>query len=549
MVNEPITDEIDHPYINLKIEIEEGEEIKVNEIREDLPLVANLPVPPNEDAKIKYFFTICSLSEKYLHKKKVSKEDVEHWRTISYVLRDYVRANRETMKKSDRKFLWIIKCRVDYLLILQNIEVFNKLDDMLNKSETRKKIQQYLIMPQGRISDYSISIYWQALSNLVYRIVFIPYTKLLNDYIKMLYCKCCKFLSVATPRIDTMDYEFLRKPANGGDPNAKMILYSVNSRFMIETERIFFGFEESINFHLNVAKEIIPMKPESSDMKRIFRNIVTTIASDPIYEKELKRFVRDNIYDQRICVGEVDRFKDEFKNLDCTGYIIATKYREDTVKLVSNILAHNMPRKVLDRHELFFHIAGQYKSEYDRQTKFYRRKNNEPVKVNEQDEIDEYDPMSYERECKFFDIEYNLMCIQALTYYLSRIEDKFKFEHFVFLKSKKKSLMALKISDRFPVLIQSFNTFNILYKNKLYVEPDFETCFIHWVQLVATDKSINGVLFDTKGNISSVYQMFFPDNKSVIHNINKDADNEFNDLLNELGINNADNVDIVRVKF
>jgi hypothetical protein len=102
------------------------------------------------------------------------------------------------------------------------------------------------------------------------------------------------------------------------------------------------------------------------------------------------------------------------------------------------------------------------------------------------------------------DKNYETLCIICLTFYFSA---NFRPEELFFYMRKADNFTESdwNSSQEIPIMIETFNQYIILYKEKSYQVPDFETCFLHWIFIVCTSQELKGMLRTKKSSINALF--------------------------------------------
>ncbi len=367
-------------------------------------------------------------------------------------VKTWIRQYRESTKLSLRQLAWTVRCRLHFV----EGHLFGLLEPLNEECLTVLR-DMHLIVQVVSIDQYTLYDFHLALDVLRARIGWLRYNKEFELYFTHLRMCCARFLSCLLS-----DRQSNYKPYTEESISAK----TINQRFLSETELAFFHIEQLFDeYHTLEFGLEVKLRPYLSDkIHHRFHQWLSVINDGP-YKKVMYRFLENRLFALALHPGdrEIYVYQNAMHSMDDSANTILSSLRPRHVDQVAMVIT-NKPIETLLEQGLA---------------------NGRPERINLQRDYDE-------------------MAIQMIVYRLNEVLVQTTY-------GKLDDIMnGLRINPQAPRIVFAMNEYFIQWKGLLLRCPTISVCFVDWLRMMCTDKSIKGDLMPGL-NLLPVYRFFFGD--------------------------------------
>ena len=464
-------------------------------IETSFEFLVNTDIPKIKYQRSEYLHTAMVLLEDFLYEMSLSSNDKnkanmiknKQERLIPLIgklgekLFNYSMSNRNSLKLKHRVLLFCVRTRLD--LIYHNFTMYSTNDQKFGNYQTFKVMNKIGIFESDKcIIDYDLNTLWSTITRLISKFNTLYYHSELSYLVKCLYLCSCKFITIISDNLSLFNNILFRRKL----PDSNN--YCVNEQFIEETERVFFGLQFRLSIHESF-KTISLVERLNVESKITLRKwLCEKILDNSSYMEFIEKDLGKLIYDWRVLIGEDERYKKEERFGEAKGYNIIAKYRAIEIdKTIEMLNSNDVIEKIMNR-------LLPTQMEID-------KANNKKTVILE------------EGHNHYVDVDCSGVAIIVATYKFDGIlqsDSRFSDQFVIFRNQLSFPISDKLMRSKFPVIIQTFNEFNVLYKERLYVCPDFASCFAMWVKIVCEDPDIDGMLSGENANLLDIYELLFP---------------------------------------
>ena len=546
-----------HRKKRIKITYHEPESLKPLNVGDDPNFFLRNDVPDAKHHRSKYLDRANRLIEEYLKRLEDGDGDgkvgevvlgVRYVDDLSEKLFSYATRKRNHLTQNHRSMLWLLRARLSWchhlLTSIKEKKNVSKEEEKEEKLLDELSKSRLLVSPKRSVIDYTLNELWRSLVKLASEFTTLKYANSLYEYVKLLLMCAGKFLTRVGNARDFNNIR-LRKEAplsdsdgDGGDDyedegegregregggggrrrRKRKKTYQINTMFLVETERLFFGLQLALHCRNRSASPKVVTEPSASELQiSAFMKWVVPKTRDPFLEF-VEKDLSERIYDWRVRIGERERYEREDKMGDPNSYNVIAKYRTEEIDgIMEKLDASGVTRTIL---------------RYDE-----RDANNNSSSSSSSSRIDlDYVVDDPTRKKTFHvDVDRDGLCTILLDYCFDsifssteeRFSDRFVVNKFDLWKRRGDlgELPSLK-EDGFPIMVQTFNEYGVYYGDTLYRCEDVPSCFVTWLRIACEDTSWSGAIpgEPPECNLVDLYESFFPEQRDRIQKMRRDVE-------------------------
>lgn len=314
----------------------------------------------------------------------------------------FTEKTRGELSDEHRVLIWVVRCRLALIVHYLELSEARKkekrarkrraenghlstttrdTEDMETEEDNKEQFPLLeslnLIIP-GNIFDYSVKGLWRALTILCTKFNKLHYSEELKRYLRCIFLSCSKFMVNVNQNARLFDHPLFIRRHKCGDSHVAasyISIFSVNAKFIEETERLFYGFQRSLKiyemftFHNPTSKSLRLSLETNSDSggvnnnnndpdtddsaPQISVNGLRSKVTKPVWLKCLESIVQmtngafSDFIEKRLStdmpewnlyVSERERYKKENRYSDPSGYNIIAKYRPESLDKLVEVL-------------------------------------------------------------------------------------------------------------------------------------------------------------------------------------------------------------------
>lgn len=438
--------------------------------------------------------------------------------------------NRKTFKSTQKQLFWLIFCRINFIIhTISNGKDNNFYLIQKNHECIQSFIKHDLFVTHSPILWYSLKDIKGFIDRLASKFNNFFYSKELSYLVLLLHLSISKFLSFNNFESRYYDLaEWRQLKTNVTDQNRR---YDINLKFIEDTDMYMFGFLNRLKQHEAFPVRCI-LKQENFDLQTCYSWVKGLFL---VERRTFLEFIKEKSWDViflcALRVADVER-NEKILMSDPGPSTIVGQFRNGEYKSISNYVAR----------ENF--IEQTLKSFLTKKMRSLEEINKESIKnvklpfiKSNQDEIDKsyintrlesilMNNIQFETsENENFDIKEDIVFLLSVHYLLESYQNtsiKIDFiQNFVFFQEQIVFPLPLKISNnKYPIIIQTFNLFNVYYKQKLWIAKNAAIAFLYWIAAMCMDDSINGSLGEG-AHLTTVFEILFPKLEAIILKLKK----------------------------
>ncbi len=440
---------------------------------DDLRALATSSVPDDKADRSLYLSVAMKFAEEKIHAAKTLRtEDAALFGASARTLKGYAMQRRDSLSKRHRMLLWVVRARARFIAHWYDphrdpsVGTTAALADLLDAG---------LVAFDKPMLAYTQSELWRALLVLVAGLNDLRSPAPLADYVDWLTMCCGKFFLFAARDGAAFDHPLFRRETTDGNRCA-------NEDFFRETERLVYGVERRLHVAFSFPRRA-PARPTSEGAMRAFRRWL-----DPCLGGARLDFVegefRSQMFEWRVLVGEKERYVEEEAFGEASGYNVVAKWRPECVDECTEYLDRPEAAKTtLDRVLLA----------------------PSPSRV---------DPVC------------DGLCAIAVSYMFDAVLTTGRRFRDAFVKRRDELRPPALPCGPFPLIVQSFNGFDVWHAGELRVCDSFAHAFVEWVRLACEDERVRGLLPDEPRtvNLLAAYEMLFPEEVGTATALRRELD-------------------------
>lgn len=390
-------------------------------------------------------------------------------------LTKHVAKSRIVMSRKHKMLLWIVRVRANLVVKKNSVEWpenYGSLDDLAYLESME------ILISDKPVSQYSLKEFWRSLKILVEKIRIMKYHDNIRYYVECLQLCCGKFMVIASKSVSLFNYPlFCFKNEETGE-------YRINEAFIEETERMFHGLHTMLDVCMDVHWSEIPRFVPDKNALTEFHAIVENKAKDPFLEF-IERDLRKNIYDWHVLIGERERYIQEEKFGDPSGYNVIAKWRQDHIDYCVDEL----------------------------------KKSGIVVSMLNQS----MDPPFGFDTVKCVNPDTDGLCIIVLNYIFDSIftMTNRRFQTRYIREAHELLHEDFYDMDKFPLMVHVFHEYAVYFNGSLGARSSFPGCFIEWVRVACEESKWKGAIpgEPTTTNLVFLYERFFPARTRVLQSL------------------------------
>ena len=436
------------------------------------------PIYETADYRIAYLRDLNSLIETKLNNGGFDTKDIYQLSQLSMKLWIYLISgkNRQLLSQAHISSMWIIRCRIDYILHTLSSKDIIKTD--------LGNVKQFPILSKLGIIVSDDDVYSYKIGELIIALELVaekmPEIKLFDEipvYIRCLYISCAKYFVADTT--DSKYYDDSEKYKRIYTHKNKTF-YSVSQDFIRETERIFYEMERRIwmkNQFSYTTNEFLL----DNDMP-ILDTLAKKLSEDVKPATQfLEPTIQKHIFQFMMAPGEKEKFIESNKLKKPEPYNVITFSRPEKAKWVVGLFEGDFFAPV-------YKVLNNFISQ--RIKKAVPEKKTNPIDYllfgrREDDDDDE------KGRLKEYHVDYifELTCMIICNFiYHNNVKSKREFSSFVIFCDN----ISIPVhqngfyNDQLPYIIQVFSNWGVWDPEikKIHCGKTFVDCFLIWMKLI-----------------------------------------------------------------
>lgn len=435
----------------------------------ELFVLCNDQIPTEKHRMVQFFHSVMVSLENFMLGEGDDDLSRESIKKLADMFKQYAIENRNKLSKANKQVLWMIQTRMDWLIYLINGEVD------CEKMDNQYLLDNNMLVSKQHPFQYSIDVLWRAIKVVIERLNTLRYNKVLEDYIHVLYLRCAHLTWISSPeKVLFNNVVYARKLSSTE--------FCINDTFLIETERIFRDIWKRF-YRWRDLGPVIKMNDFPVANKVAFGKWASDI-SRGLFRSNMEREFRESIYDDYVFVSEMERYLEETPDFGSpNSFAIIARYRQKQIDDLSKLLAEpNFIENILDGRE---------------------RTKKDVHKV---------------------DINYDSLCRTFVRYFFdSHVGSRENMDDYFYSgRSTVSNETIIQSSFKFPLLVQLFREYGVIYKGSTVTYSDLGQCFMAWTKTVCEEEEISGRFPNSSASVIPLYDVFFPEGSDSIKRENDD---------------------------
>jgi hypothetical protein len=432
---------------------------------------------------------------------------------------DYHIRNRSSLSQDHRDIIWAVQCRLS-VMTFKGKTVFGAFDP-----ESDLATKYPLLITTLSISEYRLSHLWRAIQVILSKINNIRYGKEVHEYIQLLEACCGRFLFMNEPKKKFIDYHIFTK-----HHATTTKTFTINSAFITDTEKIFYGIYESYLPSVCLLKyPVIEYKSSMETTEDKERGIVITKSSlflenedvahmltwlNLVSSGTLREFVEKDLLNGvcsgNLYIGEKERFEDQEKFPNPAPYNVICKYRPECIDELVKWIYKEPVTYILDK------TKKKYEKAISARTKSREKNNSNKNVVDDSIFIDlEFDTLTMGILVNFFKATFNGSSINEYVITMPYLDS----EKFLIRQCLKPQVYDDSIGGKsvqvvlsIPKILQvSREYYLVLPREKMLIlYPTLMETFAGWVMYICESDEFNGILKSGNIDLIHTYSLLLP---------------------------------------
>lgn len=417
---------------------------------------------------------------------------VSSFSRISQELARFFLTRRHTVAGDQlmRQSLWLLRSRVDYLIYHAKKTPNYGVDPTLQAYLESRQIYT----TRGSLVKTTQIVFWDLMMALVERFNYLKYNPLLSRLVDYLYTAWGRFTFLAEKNPRVLNHIVLSEKTS----DQQYVRCSEN--FIDDTEMLFSGLHKRLLFaeYLMKNKTVVVPKLGRNGIQGFFKWIIE-MTSNQFRDIVIKKF-RRRVHNGHVYVGERERCSREeaLPIAAASANRAISMYRESFADQLSAFCSTDPIPKLIERNQKLFTGAP-----------------------------DEGEMDLLGLAVREVDVDFELLALMCLDCYFST--KSFSIEKYVWFRWEDEETLPLydcslfyderfqreEPSKHFPMLVQYFNEFAVLFRGTLYIAPDIISCFAQWVRVAQEAEDVRGKLPDGKADTHELFRILWPDENIV----------------------------------
>lgn len=432
-----------------------------------------------EELRMKYLRDLNNFIETKLVEGLFRKDDVEDLTKLSRKLWVYLitHKNRKNLSDEHRCSIWIIRCRIDYVLHLFSSDNENN-SDFGNPESFPVLSELCLIKSDDNIHSYYIEILMLSLESIGESLCELKLFEEVIRYVRCLYISCAKYLIADTTDDSHYNIEKYKRSYVFNDHT----FYGVSMQFHQDAERMFYEIERKIWVAKQFSYETEEFLVES-DIP-ILDSLAKKFSVDMKPANQfLEPEIQEAIFKFLVAPGERERFAENNKFRESNPYNIVTYCRPEKAKAVISLFEKDFFKPVYNVLDDFIpYRNGHYSKEkkpVSKDPNNFLERFFEGKKEEDDDDFRKYQ----------VDYAFDLTCMIVSKFiFNNNIKSKNDFSKFlIFYDDITVPIQKNRFyHDHLPYIIQIFSEWGVWDPNikKVHRGKTFVDCFLIWIKLL-----------------------------------------------------------------